>query len=124
MAERREPLAERFLALVPHGEGHRLSSEPGIPAPSVHDLHHEHVSDRYAILRHGGGGATTSLVCGAVRFYHPAAHHLVTLLPRVIHVEASSSAQLDWMQSTLRFMIDSTLTRFLDRIASCGLDCA
>jgi len=92
------------LALVPHGEGHRLASEPGIPAPSVHDLRHEHVSDRYAILRHGGGGAATSLVCGAVRFDHPAAHHLVKLLPKMIHVEASISPQTEWIQSTLRFM--------------------
>ena len=97
-------LAPGDLALVTHGEGHRLSSEPGLPAPSVHDLRHEHVSDRYAILRHGGGGAAVSLVCGAVRFDHPAAHHLVELLPRVIHVEASSSPQMDWMQSTLRLM--------------------
>ena len=97
-------LAPGDLALVPHGEGHQLSSEPGIPAPSVHDLRHEHVSDRYAILRHGGGGAVTRLICGAVRFDHPAAHDLVNLLPRVIHVEAASSPQMDWMQSTLRLM--------------------
>jgi AraC-like DNA-binding protein len=62
------------------------------------------VSDRYAILRHGGGGAPTSLVCGAVRFDHPAAHHLVKLLPSTIHVEASATPQMDWIQSTLRFM--------------------
>jgi len=46
----------------------------------------------------------TSLVCGAVRFDHPAAHHLVKLLPRMISVEAWSSPQADWIQSTLRFM--------------------
>jgi AraC-like DNA-binding protein len=92
------------LTLVPHGEGHRLSSEPGTPGPRVHDLPHEHVSDRYAILRYGGGGAVTNLVCGAVRFDHPAAHHLVTLLPRVIHVAPSSSPRMDWIHSTLRFM--------------------
>jgi AraC-like DNA-binding protein len=92
------------LALVPHGEGHRLSSEPGTPAPGLEELVHEKVSDRYAILRHGGGGAATSLVCGAVRFDHPAAHHLVRLLPRVIHVEASTSPQMDWIGSSLRLM--------------------
>ena len=92
------------LALVPHGEGHRLSSEPGTPAPRLDELQHERVSDRYAILRHGGVGAATSLVCGAVRFDHPAAHHLVKLLPRLIHVGASSSPQMNWMQSTLRLM--------------------
>jgi AraC-like DNA-binding protein len=108
-AEGAEPrrLEPGDLALVPHGEGHRLSSEPGTPAPQIDELRHEHVSERYAILRHGGGGAATSLVCGAVRFDHPAAHHLVKLLPRVIHVEASNSPHLamtDWMQSTLRLM--------------------
>ena len=92
------------FALVPHGEGHRLTSEPGVPAPRLDELRHEHVSERYALLRHGGGGAATSLVCGAVRFEHPAALHLVKLLPKVIHVEATTSPQLDWMQSTLRLM--------------------
>jgi AraC-like DNA-binding protein len=92
------------LALVPHGAGHRLSSEPGTPAPRLDQLRHEKVSERYAILRHGGGGVATSLVCGAVRFDHPAAQHLITLLPALIHVEASTSPQMDWMQSTLRLM--------------------
>ena len=100
-------LAPGDLALVPHGEGHRLSSEPGTPAPRIDELRHEYLSDRYAILRHGGGGEATSLVCGAVRFDHPAAHHLMRLLPRMIHVERTKSVDLattDWMQSTLRLM--------------------
>jgi len=92
------------LALVPHGEGHRLASEPGFAALKLFDLPREQVSERYEILRLGGGGAATSLVCGAVRFDHPAAHHLVKLLPRMISVEASSSPHMDWIQSTLRFM--------------------
>lgn len=40
---------------------------------------------------------------GAVRFDHPAAHHLVKLLPRIIAVEAASSPHMDWIHSTLRF---------------------
>ena len=42
------------LALVPHGEGHVLRSEPGATAPGILDLERELVSDRYEILRHGG----------------------------------------------------------------------
>jgi AraC-like DNA-binding protein len=92
------------LGLVPHGEGHVLRSEPGVPVPGVLELEREEVSDRYEILRHGGGGAPTTLICGAVRFDHPAARNLVEILPAILHVEASSSPQLDWMQSTLRLM--------------------
>lgn len=92
------------LALVPHGDGHVLSSEPGAAAPGILDLEREAVSDRYEILRHGGGGTPTGLICGAVRFAHPAAGNLIEILPSTIRVEASSSPRLEWMQSILRLM--------------------
>ena len=92
------------LGLVPHGEGHVLRSEPGVPAPDVLELEREEISERYEILRHGGGGAPTTLICGAVRFDHPAARNLVEILPPIMHLEAASTPQLDWMQSTLRLM--------------------
>jgi len=92
------------LGLVPHGEGHVLRSEPGVPAPGVLELEREEISDRYEVLRHGGGGAPTTLICGAVRFDHPAARNLVEILPPIMHLEAAGAPQLDWMQSTLRLM--------------------
>jgi AraC-like DNA-binding protein len=92
------------LALVPRGEGHVLRSEPGAATPGILDLEREPVSDRYEILRHGEGGAPTSLICGAVRFEHPAARNLVEILPATILVEASSSAKRDWMHSLLGLM--------------------
>jgi AraC-like DNA-binding protein len=88
------------LALVPHGGGHALRSEPGTDAPGILDLEREEVSERYEILRHGGGGAKTMLICGAVRFDHPAARDLVTVLPDVVHIEAGT----EWIQSALRLM--------------------
>lgn len=92
------------LALVPHGAGHRLTSGPGVPAAKLFDLPREQVSDRYEILRHGGGGAPATIICGAVRFDHPAAARLVALLPKVIGVSAWNSPELEWIQSTLRLM--------------------
>jgi AraC-like DNA-binding protein len=92
------------LALVPHGEGHVLRSEPGAPAPGILELERELVSERYEILRHGDGGTPTGLICGAVRFEHPAARNLIQILPRTIHIEASSSPRLEWMQRLLRLM--------------------
>ena len=102
-AERRV-LGPGDLALVPHGEGHVLRSEPGAPAPGILELDRELVSERYEILRHGGGGEPTTLICGAVRFDHPSAHNLVAILPQLIHVEHTGSAQSDWLQGTLRLM--------------------
>lgn len=64
------------------------------------------MSERYEVFRHGGGGAITNMVCGAVRFEHPAAHHLIKLLPKMICIEASTSPHMDWINSALRFMED------------------
>jgi hypothetical protein len=92
------------LGLVPHGEGHRLVSEPGVPGVELMELPRVEVSDRYEVIHMGGGGAATNLVCGTVRFDHPAAEQLVSLLPGVISVEAWSSPEMEWIASTLRFM--------------------
>lgn len=92
------------LALVPHGEGHLLLSEPGVRAARLFDLHREQVSERYEILQHGGGGTEATVICGVVRFDNPAARHLIKLLPRLINVDAWSSPEMEWIQSTLRFM--------------------
>src|SRR5947208_2124267 len=63
------------LALVPHGSGHVLRSAPGVPAPGILDLDREQVSDRYERLRVDGDGERCRMICGAVRFDHPAAQN-------------------------------------------------
>jgi AraC-like DNA-binding protein len=89
------------LALVPHGEGHGLRSEPGVVAPGILELEREQPSERYEILRYGAGGAPTALLCGAVRFDHPAARNLVAILPATILVEGTDAGA---MQSALRLL--------------------
>ena len=92
------------LALVPHGRGHVLSSAPDVKAAKLFDLPRDLVSDRYEHLRHGGGGTPTTMLCAAVKFEDPSAHHLLRLLPRLIAVDAWNSPELEWLQSTLRFL--------------------
>jgi AraC-like DNA-binding protein len=94
------------FALVPHGDGHRLCDEPGTRSTAISDLHHVMVSDHYALLRHGGGGEGTSLVCGAVRMEHPAASYLSKALPRLILVRSGTGRRMDWLRSMLDFMAD------------------
>jgi AraC-like DNA-binding protein len=92
------------FALVPHGQGHRLWSEPGVPTPGVLELEREQVSDRYEILRYGEGEGRTTMICGALCFNHPAARNLTNALPRTLVIDALHLPQTEWMQSTLRLM--------------------
>jgi AraC-like DNA-binding protein len=76
------------VALVPRGEGHVLRSDPSAPAPGILELEREQLSERYEVLRHGGDGPATTLLCGAVRFGHPAAATLVGVLPEIMCTDA------------------------------------
>jgi len=68
------------------------------------EIHHDLISERYETLHLGGGGASTTAVCAVFEFNHPAASHLIKLLPKVIAVEVSNSSHRDWIESTLRLM--------------------
>lgn len=94
------------LVLVPHGTGHRAWGAERAPTTSVFDLPHEELSETYAYLRHGGGGARTDVVCGGVCLDHPSARHLTEALPALVHVEGSDAPRSDWMHATLALMAD------------------
>jgi AraC-like DNA-binding protein len=96
------------LALVTHGAGHTLCSDQEAPTPGILEIEREEVSERYEVLRHGGGGSLTRLMCGAIRFDHPAARNLVANLPEVIHIESAGRPELDWMQGTLGLIAAET----------------
>lgn len=96
------------LVLVPHGLGHRAWGAEPAPTPSVLDLPHENASENYAVLRHGGGGVRTEVVCGGVRLDHPAARHLIDALPPIIHIESSLMPRSEWLHSMLGLMSDET----------------
>lgn len=105
-ADGSEPLLlERgSLALVPHGLGHRLVDAPGRHALDYFDLPIEHVTERYELLSHGGGGEACRLICVVVRFDHAAAERLVDALPPVLHVDAWDGGEDRWLADTLRFI--------------------
>lgn len=104
----RSTLRAGDLVLVPHGTGHRAWGATETDTPLVLDLPHEYVSENYAVLRHGGGGDPTNVVCGGIRFEHPSARQLVDALPRIIRIEGTRSTRADWMRATIDLMADET----------------
>jgi AraC-like DNA-binding protein len=93
------------VALVPHGRGHQLSTQVGVSTPSILDLPHDYLSDRYAVLRHGvDGGERVVLICGAVQFEHPAAGNLIGVLPGVIHVRDDGPTSSSGIRAVLDLM--------------------
>jgi AraC-like DNA-binding protein len=73
------------FVVFPHGSGHRLLSAPGRRADPVTPLPKQEIGPSSSLLRHGGGGESTVLLCGGSSFV-PSDHPLVTLLPEVLTV--------------------------------------
>ncbi len=98
------PLQPGDLTLVPHGQGHVVASAPGLAASKLFEIPREAVSERYEILRLGGGGERAGMICGLFQFEDPAARQLVAVLPKVINVDTWAAPQAEWIQSTLRMI--------------------
>ncbi len=101
-----EPLLLRqgSLTLIPHGTSHRVRSDPQADVEPLFELPVEKVSDRYEIMRHGGGGAFTHITYGVVHFDHVAGQRLIDLLPKVLQIDSWNEEDGSWLQSTLRFI--------------------
>ena len=104
-------LAPGSFVLAPHGSEHQLMSSPNAHTPVVLDLPHETVSDHYALLRHGGGGAKATLVCGVIQVNHHLSQNLLRVLPPLIHIEGFAPEHSEWMSSTLRLMASESQQR-------------
>ena len=89
------------MVLLPHGQSYRLLSGLGADAVPLFDLPVEKISERYEIMRHGGGGEVTRATSGVVQFDSIAAQRLVTLLPPILRVDAWDAEAGNWLQSTL-----------------------
>ncbi|MGH1490979.1 MAG: AraC family transcriptional regulator [Acidimicrobiales bacterium] len=102
-------LAEGDVVVMAHGAGHRALDIEGTPTPPVFDLPHDYISRQYAILRHGGGGQPTNIICGLVQFTHPAARALVENLPELIRVDAAAKGpEWQWLPGILSLLAAET----------------
>ena len=101
-------IAPGDVALLPHGTGHTMMGTAEAPTPSVIELPHDYESDHFGVLRHGGGGAMTRLVCGGVRLDHPSARSLLGALPSIIVIRPDESSRRDWMRASLELMAEET----------------
>ncbi|MEM8602937.1 MAG: AraC family transcriptional regulator [Cyanobacteria bacterium P01_H01_bin.121] len=96
-------LREGNLVLLPHGTAHTIRSDVDVEPQPLFDLPVEKISDRYEILRYGGGDAFTQITAGVVRVDRSVVGNLLTLFPKVLQIDAWDDKS-GWLQSTLRFL--------------------
>lgn len=97
-------LSEGDLAIVPHGTSHRLMNHPESPCKSLEKVLAEQSYSGEGILSYGGGGMTTSLVCGYFSFDEDVIHPLIESLPRKIHIKGTQNRNFMWLETVMKFI--------------------
>lgn len=102
-------LAGGDLVVVPHGDGHTLTDSLATRARPLAEMVGRPASQGGCVVMRGGGdGAETRLVCGSFRFERKDAHPLVELLPPLIHLRPAEAPAAEWLDATLRFLAFET----------------
>jgi len=92
------------VALLTAGGGHALRSSAGVPVPDLFSLPRRSLSPWFEWLHHGGGGAATTLVCGAVRFDDAVSLRLVGALPPVVLLRSTQRGENDSLALVLKLL--------------------
>lgn len=99
-----EPIRARAgeILLFPGNDGHVLASARSIKAVRAGTLIKPAENGGLARIDHGGGGASTRIVCGFLATedgYNP----LIASLPRVLSLDIREGTARDWIEASVRF---------------------
>jgi AraC-like DNA-binding protein len=92
------------LVVLPHGHGHRLLHARGSKAVPIESLFESEAKRTVSLLRFGGGGVETDIVCGRFYFEAPLSASTLSGLPPVLHVPAVRGGPPEWLALTMRFL--------------------
>ncbi|QBR00764.1 AraC family transcriptional regulator [Paraburkholderia pallida] len=101
------------IVLLPHGDQHRMSSDPNLPPTRFFTLLEERgVVPSYnkpLAIEAGGTGETCELHTAIVGFPNATRHPLFAVLPKVILVRDNDPAISAWLKFTLQTFIEESM---------------
>jgi AraC-like DNA-binding protein len=90
--------------ILPLGDAHRMTSQPGLP-PARGARLETVLARRPRQLVYGGGGARTRLMCGYLACDARLARLLLAGLPRLVRVNVRGSDAGAWLEASIRYAL-------------------
>ncbi len=97
-------LKQGALALIPHGNGHTICSNPELESTPLFEAGVERISERYEMLEIAGDGPTTELTCGVTSFDQFSGQQLIQQLPTLVLLDQLEKSEQRWLDNTLEFI--------------------
>lgn len=111
------------FVLVPQGRGHAVVDSLKTRPINLFEYERPLLSPRYELLEVDGGGSPAGLICGIGSVKDPAARRILSLLPKMIPMQAATPGN-EWLRGSVQLMIeearslgpggDAVITRFSD----------
>jgi AraC-like DNA-binding protein len=96
------------VIVLPYGDGHRMGgTEPAELVP-VGELIDSPPWERMPVIRHGGQGAATEVVCGYLTCDHPLFDPRLRALPPVFVVRPPDGPARDWVRASISYAMQQT----------------
>ncbi|MGZ4705588.1 MAG: AraC family transcriptional regulator [Acidimicrobiales bacterium] len=97
---------EGDVIVLPYGDQHRIGGEQPAECVSIFTLMDAPPWDEMPVVRHGGGGARTDLVCGYLYSEDPLFDPALQALPPAFVVRPPSGAAAGWVQASIVYALE------------------
>ncbi len=94
------------IILFPHNDGHLLGSQLDLPPVPSREVVRVSPETGLFVIRHGGGGARTRVVCGFLGCDRLDGNPLAAALPPVMRFDARQGSAASWIRSSFEFAAD------------------
>jgi AraC-like DNA-binding protein len=94
------------MVVLPHDEAHLIGSDLQLPPASLAALAQRPGWKQLPLVRHGGGGDRTTLVCGFLACDPRLCRPILSALPNLLKVNIRSSQAGEWIENSIRYGAD------------------
>jgi AraC-like DNA-binding protein len=96
------------VIVLPYGDRYAMGGETPARAVSILNLLDPLPWDTMPVVRHGGGGKRTDIVCGYLHSEHPLFDRAMRALPSVFVVRLPIGPASSWVQASIAYALEST----------------
>ena len=110
VGEERVEASAGDVLVFPYADQHAMGVAEHVPPVHISALLPSPPWDELPVIRHGGGGDRTSVVCGYLCCDAPLFEPVVNALPPVFIVRPPSGPIADWVNASIQYALDRSTT--------------
>ena len=96
------------VLVLPYADQHAMGDTEDVPPIPISSLLPAPPWDELPVIRSGGGGGRTSVVCGYLHCEAPIFEPVVNALPPVFTVRPPSGPAADWVKASIQYALDTS----------------